>query len=272
MYNFYLQETSYIKCSTEKIEHNFQELNLSMSFSTENDVFLCSERFWTVKNKNGNTLSYVLFHELRDKQFMIQVMPYILNRISKTNHFEKYEDFKGYFANDFNAFWGICFYGKHFYEVRSREEFSNFKHSVTKGALTPNNFKLYNEFLFPKLTICLDVFNEIMELKDRDLFHQFIDQLEELNKFAEKWVKGNFELKKLNENTAITASGESNQVNGNDKLRACRYFKLPNGSIKYFENHIKTGDLRIYFLEDNLQHRFFVGYVGKHLPTAKFKK
>ena len=271
MYNFYLKEASFKRCSVKTIENNFQELNLSMSGLSDTNSYLCSEKLWKVKSKNGQELLHVLLYELEDKQFMNQVIPYIFHRITKTKYIKNYKEFKLCFPNDFNAFWGVFFYGRQDYEVRSNKELNVFKYNATKKVLNSKNFKSYNDFLFPNLIVCPDVYNEIMNLKNKYLFSQFITQLEELNKFAEKWLIGNFELKKLNDETSLTASGESDTVNGEPKLRSFRYFKLPNGKNKYFEKHIKTGDLRIYFLEDNVNHKFYIGYVGKHLPTAKHK-
>jgi len=38
-----------------------------------------------------------------------------------------------------------------------------------------------------------------------------------------------------------------------------------------FEKHIKTGDLRFHFYPDEESNTIYVGYIGSHLSTVKFK-
>ena len=89
------------------------------------------------------------------------------------------------------------------------------------------------------------------------------------NDFCASWQIGNFDLKTLNAQTSLNASGESQQTM--KKYGSHRRFKLTDGRREIFELHIKTGDLRFHFFPDNNNKCVYMGYIGKHLPTIKFK-
>ncbi|OUD12557.1 hypothetical protein [Thioflexithrix psekupsensis] len=93
-------------------------------------------------------------------------------------------------------------------------------------------------------------------------FFQIIERLKKLNNYAEKWKQeGGAYNNKVIEGLDVT--GES--VPTLNKYADERTFRLPNGEKKIFEQHIKTGDLRIHFYPDNQTRKIYVGYIGKHL-------
>lgn len=49
-----------------------------------------------------------------------------------------------------------------------------------------------------------------------------------------------------------------------------RTFRCPDGYKRVFDWHIKLGDIRIHFLPDTSAKKIIVGYIGKHLRTAKY--
>lgn len=58
-----------------------------------------------------------------------------------------------------------------------------------------------------------------------------------------------------------------------DTLHNMRLFQLPNGNTFFFTYHIKfntpaISPCRIYVYPDG--DKCYIGYIGKHLPTAKF--
>jgi hypothetical protein len=67
-------------------------------------------------------------------------------------------------------------------------------------------------------------------------------------------------------------SGEKETVRNDPRLRKVREFWLDSGEKVLFENHIKlSSGFRIYFYPDPNQRRIHVGYIGRHLPTARYK-
>ena len=72
----------------------------------------------------------------------------------------------------------------------------------------------------------------------------------------------------------MSARTESETVKTNAELKKLRKFKLPNGNIEYFFDHVGfTGKYtggRIYFLPDNPNKICYIGYIGKHLPTKNY--
>lgn len=76
------------------------------------------------------------------------------------------------------------------------------------------------------------------------------------------------QLKKL---TSLDFSDESSSVKNNPKLSRYRIFTLPDSSRKFFGLHIKNfpGAFRLHFLPDYQNNCVYIGYFGKHLPTAR---
>jgi len=94
-----------------------------------------------------------------------------------------------------------------------------------------------------------------------------IKRLEKLDDYYNE--QSSFDIKIL----GFNARDESASVKNDSKLKALRKFKKPDGSYSYFYNHISfSGNFngRIHFeANDNLK-KIYIGYIGKHLPTAKY--
>ena len=61
-------------------------------------------------------------------------------------------------------------------------------------------------------------------------------------------------------------SGESTTVHQNSKLRKEREFYLPDGSLVFFESHIKLSNrFRIHFYPEPQNGIINIGYIGSHL-------
>jgi hypothetical protein len=72
-------------------------------------------------------------------------------------------------------------------------------------------------------------------------------------------------------NKGLDVSGESETVRNNPEMRSKREFYLPNAEKKFFENHIKLNGIRIHFYPNTNNKKIYIGYIGKHLPTKKFR-
>lgn len=274
MFNYYIKEDSYNKCSIQAVESNLKELNIAMSKSEAEDVFyFCSDAFYSVSLQQKEPMSEAIFNRLHDIQFMRQVLPGVLRKLRDIKRIESIEAFYCKFKEDINAFWGIYFINKQPHELTCYTDLYNFKITITRKNINKDNFSQYAFKLFSSLIFCSNVFHQIRSLYDEKIFSQFLHQLEILDSYAKSWTDGNFEMSDLQKNTSLSVSRESSTVNNNNEMRKERTFQLPDKSYHYFENHIKAGDLRIYFLPDNAKHTFYIGYVGKvskHFKSAKY--
>jgi hypothetical protein len=109
--------------------------------------------------------------------------------------------------------------------------------------------------LFPKLDFC-----DSRELQTKALggdgarFREALRGLRDLQKYCDGWITPNFDIHSLN-----NSSGESEAT-----------LATYGDERRFFNWHAKRGNSRIHFFDFPAQKRLLVGYVGKHLPTAKF--
>ena len=125
----------------------------------------------------------------------------------------------------------------------------------------------WREEIFPNLIFCDQTKIQICENHGKSHIISVIKRLEILNKYYDENLK--FEIKLL----GFNARTESETVMKTPKLKKCRKFKKPDNTEEYFFEHISfTGDFagRIYFKADDNSHKIYIGYIGKHLPTAKY--
>ncbi len=126
-----------------------------------------------------------------------------------------------------------------------------------KLGITQNNFWEKREELFPeKIIFCKELEKQIKKL-DKTIFQQAIAILRDIETDKKLITDYNY-------------SRESQSVKNDTELKKHRYFTI-NSKKVYFDNHIKSlsNANRIYFLEQD--NKIYIGYIGKHLPTQKFK-
>jgi hypothetical protein len=123
------------------------------------------------------------------------------------------------------------------------------------------------EEFFPNLTLCGNIKKQLTTnfgIRSK-YFNQVVERLKQLDAFAKKWISGQFSDKQLKE-FGLNVSGESRQTL--QRYGRERRFRLPDGSKRLFEKHIKTGDLRFHFYPDEQNYHIYVGYIGAHLSTV----
>lgn len=126
--------------------------------------------------------------------------------------------------------------------------------------------------LFPNLIKCENLKDCLYRDPEKYHIKKVIEQLDLLQEYFAS-QKGSFSLNELKE-IGINVSDESPSVKSNQKLKKLRCFKLPDGSKEYFFYHTKFSakfESRLYFLPISDSSNCYIGYVGKHLPTAKYK-
>jgi len=126
-----------------------------------------------------------------------------------------------------------------------------------KLGITQDNFWEKRKEFFPKKIIfCKEVEKQIKNL-DKTIFQQAIGILRDVEN-CQKLI------------TDYNNSPESESVCKDKKLKNLRVFTIQNIQIQ-FNYHIKSlpNANRIYFHKHN--NKIYIGYIGKHLPTKKFK-
>ncbi|MBD2456952.1 hypothetical protein H6G80_23105 [Nostoc sp. FACHB-87] len=121
--------------------------------------------------------------------------------------------------------------------------------------------------LFPNLEFCEVVGRQLKNIRTRQLELQPVFKiLYELQQCTENWKTGSFNVKGY----ALEESGESEATLNQYKNE--RMFLCPDGEKRLFEKHIKLRfcNWRIHFFPKE-PGRVIIGYVGRHLPTVKYK-
>lgn len=129
------------------------------------------------------------------------------------------------------------------------------------------DFWEHRESLFPNLIFCENVKKQIYSNPGMDHINAIIKRLEKLDDYYNE--HNSFDIKIL----GFNARDESESVKNDSKLKEFRKSKKPDGSYSYFYNHMSfSGNFngRIHFEADDNIKKICIGYIGKHLPTAKF--
>jgi hypothetical protein len=269
MFNFYLCNKSYEKANITQIEENLRVLNdLVVMEHKEEDFFWMSESILYCDTADGG-FSDIVFSKIQDKQLLRQVLP----RLFQTIHlipqtFSTLKEFDQAGFRTYNAFYGVIF-DKPVSEryISDKETYVTFREKCLRD-INPKSLWERKEKLFSKLILCPGVEDNLNGIGEKHL-QQIFKRLVALDIYAlREWVKGKFDYRKANEVSSLRISPESEATMSQKKYRDLRLFKMPDGTTECFELHIKTGDLRFHFYPDD--GNVFVGYIGKHLPTAKY--
>lgn len=126
--------------------------------------------------------------------------------------------------------------------------------------------------LFPNLIKCDKVKDCLYRDPEKNHIEKVIEQLDLLQQYFSS-LKKSFSLNEL-KHLGIDVSDESDTVKKNPKLKEVRFIKLPDGSKEYFYYHTKffgKFESRLYFLPITNSSKCYIGYIGRHLQTAKNK-
>lgn len=125
------------------------------------------------------------------------------------------------------------------------------------------------ERLYPNLIFCDDVKKHIYDNPEKYHIIKIMERLKKLQDYFSQ-PHGFYDPKEL----GLNARTESDTVKNDPDLKKYRLFKLPTGEQKYFFDHIgfygKFSGGRIHFLPMVEEHKCYIGYIGKHLPTKNF--
>jgi len=267
MFNFYLYNKSYEKANTVEIQENLRVLNDLVFVERSREDFFCkNESIWDYKTVDGDFLE-VIFSKIPDKQLRQQVLPKLFSAITSIpEEFVNLEEFDKCYKI-YNAFYGVIFdIPSSERYITNKETYSIFKKKCLWD-ITANSLWERKEMLFSRLILCPHIENDLKKIGSMYL-SQIVSRLIALDKYADtKWISGEFNYKDANNSTSLIIHKESDRTM--DKYGNKRLFKMPDGTPKYFELHIITGELRFHFYPEN--YKIYIGYIGPHLPTVKYK-
>jgi hypothetical protein len=122
--------------------------------------------------------------------------------------------------------------------------------------------------LFPQLIFCASTERQITNLHGQEpYFQQVCRHLFVINTHFAEWTDGPLELQ------GIAWSEESKETLGHPQYGPTRRFVCPDGVERMFSLHSKPtgGTIRIYFLPIPNTKQAYVGYIGPHLPTIRYR-
>lgn len=270
MFNYYLWERSYLKIGREALQNNLIRLNSILVLNDEHDHFYHSEALWNVMIEKEQNFSTCVFSTLPNKQFMKNVLPKMFMRqINQCKPIADKSDLDKEFPNNLNAFWGEVFQSKETFCLSTIEDYNTFRHKSVLNNITSQNFWQWKDYLFEKIRFCNGVKEQIERMGSSRFFQQMVNKLVDLDNYNTNWTQGACTPNQINKATKLQVSNESDTVRNDKTLKNYRMFQLPNGETKYFEMHIKTGELRIHFFPLDAEHTIYIGYIGHHLPLKK---
>lgn len=121
------------------------------------------------------------------------------------------------------------------------------------------------ETLFRHLAFCGNVAEQLAQLPPL-VFNQVRRRLFELDDYCSKWTKSHFDPAELPAKANVESEATLNQYGSS------RAFLCPDGSERVFSWHIRLtpGAWRVYIYPDPETRGMIIGYIGLHLPTARY--
>jgi hypothetical protein len=260
MNNFFLLNESIERVDLPTLKIHFKEFILMKSENDELDSFYKHDSIYSL-----NVLEKIYSHHSQENQLIsIFIEQLQLHDV----YLFPLEIFDTNFPEMCNGYLGIDFSRIDIssdYQIIDLDDFNKFKNDCL-FRVTTDNFWERRELLFPKITLCEEVEEQIKRMGSSKYFGQVVYKLQEFSRAVGFWNDGSFSYKQINNTYSLNISPESEQTiqkYGNE-----RKFSLPDGRKEFFELHIKTGDLRFHFFPDDNTHTVYVGYIGPHLRTV----
>lgn len=126
----------------------------------------------------------------------------------------------------------------------------------------------YRKQLFPNLQFCTSVREQLLVLNSGNSPLRLIEKkLSDLEACCKDWQERGsvFDLRQIPGKCAPESEATLNEY------RHQRTFHCPDGVIRVFSLHVRiTSYWRLHFLPLEGQKQIIIGYIGEHLPTAKF--
>lgn len=265
MFNLYLDARSFVGATIANIERSLAELNEIVTTGDD------AEKFWKDSNslfavniRGGDSLGQVIWTDM-NPQFSATILPRLFHRIGETGReYLSIADFERDHPI-FGAFYGITFPMSHPRHICDKNAYDQFRDDCFDHELQPEQFRRLANVFLPNLIFSENAFEKILTIADSKLFADIIYALRQLDSSnVEGWKRGYYDHKSL----PVEISGESESTMKDPRLSRLRDFAFPDGKERRCELHIKINRkvYRIHIFPEN--HKIYVGYIGKHLPTS----
>lgn len=274
MFNYYLHTAFLNNASLTEIQGSLKDLN-EIVFGDAKEVY---DQFY--KENDLKTLSYydgtpmiqILFNELPDTTFRFSVLPLLLKRLLSVDPVTESHSSLEASQNPAKkcAYWGASFNAKEYYHLSSVNDYRSYKEYVENN-VSMDDFWMLRKFLFKKIVLCDQVEKQVGSIKNMPDFIGVVNNLKGLDKYAQSWVNGGFNMAELNR--YVEASYESEPTMKDKKCRNKRMMMINKVLGKQScEPHVKVDNkLRFHFYPHDASKTIYVAYIGKHLPTIDFK-
>jgi len=123
--------------------------------------------------------------------------------------------------------------------------------------------------VFPHLAFCDVVEDQLRELRPPEMLKQVLQWLDRLNDYCSAWQHGSFDHHMISGNNISPET----QMTMDQYGLSHRTFRCPDGERREFSWHCKLAlqAWRIHFVHELGPGHIVIGYIGKHLPTVKFR-
>ena len=121
--------------------------------------------------------------------------------------------------------------------------------------------------MFTRLRFCDEVERQLDEVsRGSEMLQPILKRLYELEGYCEKWASGAFDPDKLPSKVSVESSSTL-EMYGSERTFTHA------GKERIFSWHVRLtpGSWRLYFEPDVQERVFYIGYIGKHLPTVKYR-
>lgn len=266
MFSYYLQGRSYYYASKDEVIFHLQQLNSIILRANANDHFYRSVDFHNFPYDKYNNVGQLFESQVLPRQVRERVLPMIDRRVKIIKQsFMSITDMDKVYNKTKNAFFGAWFYHKDIRLICSCTEFLEFRRLMVRQIISNKNFKACCGVRLQDVIVTEEAFQNVPSIGKvaKQVFFQLI-MLDEY--VSEMWKDGAFNEADVSSKTSLTITDESDTVKQMPHLRQFRYFRIPSIGSQYCYLHIKLGGYRIHIYPDNVNHKIFVPYIGKHLP------
>lgn len=272
MFNYYLHTAYLQNASLSQIYSSLCQLNEVVFGDSveEYDHFFKEDDLRTSLYENGKAMIDVLFDDLKDEAFMRRVLPSLLKRLLYCNPVTENHQWLESHQNPPRkcAYWGASFLIKDYYHLCSNNDYVAYKEYVENNVGRMDVWML-RKFLFKKIVLCEQTDKQLKGIKDARVFMEVVKNLKGLDKYAQCWVSGGFDMSELNR--YVKASYESEPTMNDKKCKNKRMIKINDViGLQLCEAHVKIKDVRFHFYPHEASKTIYVAYIGKHLPTISF--
>lgn len=268
MFNYFLHTAFLAHSSIQDLQKSMLELNEVQLIDDIYDHFYKESNLSTMPHDCGISMMKTLFENLDNDQLRYQVLPSMLQRMTTVDPVDdQICNVSRAFPTRKNSYWVAEYPSTQGYRLSSVADYTNFRQQAVAG-VSINDFWMMRHFLFPHIHFCLQTQKQVERITDVNSFKGLLDCIKKLDDYTAAWKKDGFNMNDLAQ--SVDASYESKETMR--EFGEKRKFKISDEiGKKECSAHLKSDKLRAHFYPDDVNHNIYVAYIGKHLPTHKYR-